>query len=309
MGYRNIYVKSALKLSLKDNSLIVTKDDGQQIVISLEDIASLLIEDRKTVVTTRLLAALAEYYITMIVCDDNYLPASITLPLNMHYKQLGVFKMQCDVKKPVLNQVWSRIIDSKISNHLAVINKYTPNEEVEDRIDQERKAIQSGDKTNREAVCAKMIFNALYGRTFIRNHNNHDSINSAMNYGYSLLAGHVSRVLCMYGFNTNIGIHHDSLNNNNNLSYDFVEPFRAYVDEYIYCNLDNLTSPLNVDIRKGLIYLLQTKTIINNKYYSLQFAIEEMIKSYIDVLKAEDSSKLLLPRMEVIKEDGNTDEL
>lgn len=109
MSYRQIYIRKAEKLSLRHHSLIIKKEN-EEIAIPLEDIASLLLEDHQTVITAALLAALSDYYITLIICDEKHLPITQTLPMNMHYKQLKVFYDQLGVKKPFNSQLWNRLI-------------------------------------------------------------------------------------------------------------------------------------------------------------------------------------------------------
>lgn len=296
MGYRQLYIRKADKLSVIHHSLLIV-NENKDLEIPLEDIASILLEDKQTVITSRLLSALSENYITLIVCNDRYQPNSISMPMYMHYKQLKVFYQQMDAKKPLLSQLWSSIIKAKIKNQIIVLESNKCDEERIQKLKAEVKQIQSGDKTNREAVCAKMFFNILYGSTFMRDHNGEDGINMALNYGYTILAAQITRVLTMYGFHTMLGIHHCSQQNNFNLSYDFVEPFRAVVDKYVYDHRDEFDISLNIQTRKDLIALLQESVIINDKRYSVQNAMEEMVLSYIKCLDNDDSSYLVTPNL------------
>ena len=307
MSYRQIYIRKAEKLSLRHHSLIIKKE-SEEIAIPLEDIASLLLEDNKTVITAALLAALSDYYITLIICDEKHLPITQTLPMNMHYKQLKVFYDQLGVKKPFNSQLWNRLIHYKIMNQKAVIDSTVKNEDASIKLKQCIKDLQSGDKTNREAIAAKIFFEAMYGNVFSRKRKSEDAVNAALNYGYSIIAGQVTRVLTMYGFNTNIGIHHESMNNSFNLSYDFVEPYRPVVDLYVYKHLNELDYPLPIAIRKELIELLQFKVKLNNKFYNLQFAIKETVKSYIKCLENDDSSLLCLPELTIDENENQEDD-
>lgn len=309
MSFRQIYIRRAEKMSLRDNSLVV-KNSEKEIVVPLEDIASILLEDQHTVITAHLLSALAEYYISLITCDQRHLPTSLTLPMNMHYKQLKVFYAQLNVKKPFNSQLWSNVIYHKINNQKTVIEMCSGDEEKIVKMNGYLKEIQSGDKTNREAIAAKVFFEAMYGSFFSRLRNSEDEVNMALNYGYSILIGQMSRVLTMYGFNTNIGIHHRSQTNSFNLGCDFVEPFRPLVDMYVYRNLDRLMVPLSIEIRKDLIDLLHEKVCIKNKMYNVQFAMEEVVLSYIKCIENDDSSFIVLPEIKKsLTNDDSTVEL
>lgn len=307
MSYRCVYVRYADKISLKDNNLLVKNDKGE-VVIPLEDIAMVLLEDNRTSITAKLMASLAQNYIGLIICDDTFLPCSITLPLHMHYRQLRTFHLQMDVKKPFNSQCWEIIIKAKIRNQRKVIELTNRNEYCIERLKDLEKEVKSADKTNRESAAAKIFFDGLYGSYFIRRQKNEDAINAALNYGYTILATNMSRLLAMYGFNTMLGIHHCSQSNNFNLSYDLVEPYRTLVDYYVYENLDDLDYPLPVSIKKGLIRLLIEPVWINKKKYLTEHAMEEMILSYINALENEDSKRLLMPEI-MQKENNEEDEV
>ncbi len=63
-----------------------------------------------------------------------------------------------------------------------------------------------------------------------------DPINSALNLGYSLLAQQMSEILLKRGFELSIGFMHYSETSNrywNMLAYDFVEPWRIWIDNTV----------------------------------------------------------------------------
>lgn len=310
MTYRCIRVKHANELKLKHNSLLA-KIEEREVSIPLEDIAIILIEDNECSLTGKLIASLSSYYIGLIICDDKHMPSSITLPLHMHYKQLKVFNLQMDVSKPVKSQLWQQIIQVKIKNQIAALKMTTNDQYYIERISELLKEIKSNDKTNREAIAAKYFFTGIYGTMFTRKRKSEDEINAALNYGYTIIMAAIARMLAMYGFNTILGIHHESYMNNYNLACDLMEPFRPLVDICVYENIDNLSYPLPSDIRQALIEVLVQKVKINNKTYLVEHAIEEMVLSYISVIESNDSTKIQLPQIVEITicEDIDEDEL
>lgn len=305
MSYRCIYVRKADKINLRDNNLVVTNNE-REVLVPLEDIALILIEDQHSVITVKLIASLSSYYIGLIICNEKYMPTSITLPLYMHYKQLKVFYMQLDTKKPFNSQLWYKIIKQKIENQKKIIHSTTKDEYTIMKLNECEKDLKSNDKTNREGLAAKYFFAGLYGNSFNRNQNSDDEINAALNYGYTILMANMSRLLAMYGFNTTIGIHHCSKTNNFNLSCDLMEPFRPIVDYVVYQNLKELSYPLTREIKKELLEILVRPIRINNKIYRIQYAMEEMILSYIKALESGNSNVLLLPS--IVNEDIYNDE-
>ncbi len=68
------------------------------------------------------------------------------------------------------------------------------------------------------------------------NRNAADPINSMLNLGYGILAQQMSEILLGKGFELSIGFLHDSEGHNrywNQLSYDFVEPWRRWIDDCV----------------------------------------------------------------------------
>jgi CRISPR-associated protein Cas1 len=210
---------------------------------------------------------------------------------------LEVLNKQLKVKKPLNSQLWGRIVLAKLSNQRKLLEIKNRNQYYIEQISGYIDELKSNDKTNREALAARAFFSGLYGEYFSRKRKSEDEINIALNYGYTILAMALCRYLCMYGFNTIIGIHHESKSNNFNLAYDFVEPFRPIVDGFVYDNLDNLNFPITTDIKMGLIKLLTKRIRLNNKNYLVEHAMEEMILSYIKALDSNDSSMLYVPEI------------
>jgi len=90
------------------------------------------------------------------------------------------------------------------------------------------KTLVFGDETNREGLAAKVFFRELYGSNFIRFSD--DGINNALNYGYKILTGAISRTISKYGLNNYLGLFHIGKTNPYNLACDFIEPLRPLVD-------------------------------------------------------------------------------
>ena len=83
--------------------------------------------------------------------------------------------------------------------------------------------ITYGDATNREGHAAKVYFNALFGKDFTRTDDL--LINTALNYGYSILLSAFNREIVLNGYLTQLGLFHDNMFNRFNLASDLMEPF------------------------------------------------------------------------------------
>ena len=293
MGYRQVVIKKCEKLNLEDRQLIINKEDNSY-KVPLEDINFVLIEDNKTVITSKVLAAFGAEGICLIVCDDKFEPISIMYPYNYHFKQLENIEKQLSLDDESKKIIWKEIVKAKIENEIAVLCQTSKEERVNDKLSQYVKEIKLGDETNREGLAAKMYFKSLFGSEFIRFYD--DTINAALNYAYQIVKSSIIRTLSIYGLNSYLGVNHKSKVNNFNLVYDLIEPYRAIVDLYVYKIKDNLTLPLSFEIRKELINILNIPVISNNMKCTLEYSIEVLIKSYIKTISTGEIN-LIFPRI------------
>jgi CRISPR-associated protein Cas1 len=297
MGYKQIYIRKSHKLSLKNNSLCILKNanDVEEIFIPLEDISTILIENPFTVITARLLTECSKYGITTYLCNEEYLPNTQILPLNEYYNQLAVYNMQISINKNLKTKIWQKIVKSKIKNQKIVLSFTSNIEDAIKMLEEYEKKVKLNDIDNREGIASKVYFQSIFGQEFIRFAVN--NVSNALNYGYTILNNSIVRTLILHGFNTYIGIWHQSDKNAFNLASDFIEPFRPIVDYFCYWNENFLDFPLSPSNKKKLISLLNTKISINNKICSIDYAIDEVIKSFLKVLETNEIEQLLLPEI------------
>ena len=96
-------------------------------------------------------------------------------------------------------------------------------------------------------------------------------VNAALNYGYSILLSAFNREIVANGYFTQLGICHNNMFNQFNLSSDLMEPFRVLVDRYVYfMKLDKFTS----EEKQKLINLLNDEVIIDTKRNYVNNAIK-----------------------------------
>ena len=281
MGYRQVIIKKSEKLHLQDNNLIITKD-AKETKVPLEDINFILIEDNTTTVTTKLLSEIGKYGICFIVCDDKYEPSSIMYPYNYHFKQLENIEFQLQLTDDAKKEIWKEIIKAKLKNEVSVLCRTSNDEKVIDKISQYIEEVTPGDETNREGLAAKVYFRSLFGSQFIRFYN--DAINAALNYSYQIIKSSIIRTLSVYGLISYLGINHKSKVNNFNLVYDLIEPYRSIADLYVYNMQEEIEFPLSFAVRKKLINVLNIPVLSNGKKCTLEYSIENFIRSYIKSL-------------------------
>ncbi len=200
-----------------------------EIQIPLKDISTIVLDNLNISLTTRLLCRIAENNISMVICDQQHLPIGLFSSYDNHSRMAKKIKYQIERDTIFYDELWMRIIGVKIRNQAKVLEILGKNKSRIDELNGYIRDITLGDKTNREAHAAKVYFNELFGTTFSRG-NSDLIINSALDFGYSIIRSYIARLCVGYGLNSQIGIHHKNEYNRFNLVDDLIEPVRPVVD-------------------------------------------------------------------------------
>jgi CRISPR-associated protein Cas1 len=233
MSWRILFIEESEFLSLYlDNIKVI--NHGDEILIPLSDINTLIIDNYKTNISVHLINALANYNVNTVFCGIDHMPSCISHPLSGHHKSAQVFKKQLkwtEYQKGLLHQL---IITHKINNQIELLKTFCFDEDLAIMI-RLSSEVEEADSTNREGLVAKMYFRKLFGDHFKRF--NDDVINAGLNYGYAVLRSQISRIIISKGLNPSLGIFHKGPENDFNLSDDFIEPFRPIIDYHVYKHL------------------------------------------------------------------------
>lgn len=279
MGYRIINIFDSEKLSLNLNNLIIKSKDFEYSVL-INDIDVLLINDFKTVITTRVLNKLIDSNVCVITCDEKYEPVALALPISGHCTILKVAEAQTKWTVEQKAFYWQYIVKYKIQNQVDVLKMKTDESDAWNKLFELADNVELDDATNREGHAAKVYFHTLYGRKFKRF--NEDGRNFALNYGYTILRGTIVRTICAKGLIPFLSIKHKSASNYFALADDLIEPFRPIVDLYVKQYVDEDVMYLSKQHRTNLVKLLNQKVLWNKQEITLNRAIEKMIDEMID---------------------------
>jgi len=296
MAYRNIVVSSDAKLSLKNRQLCI-KTDMVNDTVPIEDIDTVLIESRQSVLSTALMGALAKSGVALFVCDEFHMPCAVLQPYLQHSRQHEVTKRQLALSTPAKKRLWQQIVVSKISNQARCLSLQGYEEEALE-LERISKSVKSGDSGYAEGHAAAKYFSTLFGEGVTRG-DDLDCRNGWLNYGYAIVRGCVARTLSVYGFMPLFGIQHHSQLNQFNLADDFIEPFRPIVDLFTAENATSDTK-LTPEVKRRLVNLINYNILMDSKKYTLSYAIELAVKSFSSVLM-EKRKDLLLPELMLLE--------
>ena len=226
MSWRTVVITGNAKLDYKMDYMVVRKADVTT-RIYLGEIGLLLIESTAVSLTTMLLCELTKHKVKVVFCDEKHNPQTeLTAYYGSHDTSVKV-RNQIGWNSETKEMVWTEIVSEKIRQQkLHLIEQgCIPQAEL---LDQYLHEIEFGDRTNREGHAAKVYFNALFGMEFTRN--KECAVNAALNYGYGILLSYFNREVVANGYITQLGLFHDNMFNQFNLSSDLMEPFRILVD-------------------------------------------------------------------------------
>lgn len=300
MSWRSILISNGGKLSLQRKQMLIQQENAE-FTVPLEDIAIIVVESRETVITVPLLSALALNGITLLCCDEQFLPCGQWLPFNQYHRQLKTLKLQLDASQPLKKQLWQKIVQQKITNQAFVLNHLHDSTKAK-RLKKMVRQVKSGDPQNLEGQAALIYFPTLFGNAFHRDDENH--INAHLNYAYTVLRSAVARSITLYGWLPQLGLFHRSEQNPFNLADDFIEPFRPLVDLLVWELLqqDKLETGLTPHNKQRLIKILHHQIQFQQETFSVLAAIDRTIASLQACFTAKDANLLKLPEMLPLKE-------
>lgn len=289
MGYRVLFLANPIKLSVKNEQLII--DNGEITGIPLEDIECIVSDNLRINVTSYLLMKFSEYAITFYVTDKCHHPCAVFLPVSRHCRHMSVLYEQINMSLPTKKRLWKQIVMKKIENQATVLKLC--NIDGWQEIDSIKKKVQSGDASNMEAVAASKYFKHIFGKSFSRGQDN--IINASLNYGYAILRSTIEKYLIVYGYEPSIGIFHRSTLNNFNLADDIIEAYRPIIDLFVKLNI-SFENEFSTRIKAQLVNLLNTDVIIDNKLFACSKAIENTVQSLTSFISGK-RNELLLPTL------------
>ena len=262
----------------------ITIDDEYQ-NIPLSDIDTVIFSHIGVVITIPLLSKLVENNINIIVCDDKNDPIGIFQPFNNHSLVFKRLNNQLNWKLTRKKKFWKIIIEQKIQSEIDALTIEKKNDLVIKQLNVYKDSVYTDDQTNREAIAARSYFQELFGNGFTRDDNN--VVNAALNYGYKIIASYISKCITSRGLITQLGVHHIGESNPFNLTYDFIEPFRVFIDLWVY---ENIKSSFSTYEKTEIINILNYKINVNHKWIRLCDAIEDIIDSYIAFLDERENN-------------------
>ena len=256
---RTLFFSTPFCLSLKDNQMVINTKQmpDEKRTIPIEDIGFVILEHQQTSITLPLLNALSDNNVAVILCGKNLMPNAMLMNLDSNTTQGETYRAQLEASEPLKKGLWKQVVEAKIRNQAALLNKLGKDGAILKPLYMN---VKSGDSDNREGIAAKLYWNELFGKDFIRSREGAEP-NNMLNYGYTLLRAAVARALMGSGLFPAFGIFHRNRYNAFPLADDIMEPYRPYVDEIVYTLYANGERELTKNIKAQILNLLFTDTV------------------------------------------------
>ena len=291
---RTLVFSNPMSLSLKNCQLVLAFKDvpDNKMTIPIEDIGVVIIENQQVSITVPLMNALIEGNVQVVVCNDRGMPSAMLQSFESNNLQGENLRNQMNAGEVLKKQLWKQIVEAKIRNQAALLNKVGQEGDI---LKQYYRNVKSGDSDNREGIAARVYFSELFGESFIQDRTL-PGINALLNYGYTILRAATARALVSSGLLPAIGIFHHNRSNAFPLADDIMEPYRPYVDEIVYALSMQGKMELTKDVKADLIQVLYADTqfskVIRPLSVGLTFTSSSLSKCF-----AKEQTILSLPLM------------
>ena len=289
---RTLVFSNPMSLSLKTCQLVLSfKDDpDNKMTIPIEDIGVVIIENQQVSITIPLMNALIEGNVQVVVCNDRGMPSAMLQSFENNNLQGENLRNQIAAGEVLKKQLWKQIVEAKIRNQAALLNKVGQEGSI---LKQYYQNVKRGDTDNREGIAARRYFSELFGESFIRDRTL-SGINALLNYGYTILRAATARALVSSGLLPAIGIFHHNRSNAFPLADDIMEPYRPFVDEIVYDLTMQGKLELTKDVKAELIQVLYADTQFSKVTRPLSVGLS-LTSSSLSKCYAKENTRLSLP--------------
>lgn len=284
MSWRTVVISNRAKLDYQMGFMVIRGENVQR--IHLSEISVLIVENTAVSITGYLLSELIKQKIKVIFCDEKRNPQSELMPYYGSHDTSAKVLEQVRWDDSTKSAVWTEIVKNKIYQQSLLLRELQLSKA--DQLAGYVTQVSDGDSSNREGFAAKVYFNALFGKGFIREEDS--PINAALNYGYTLILSAFAREINANGYITQLGLAHHNMFNSFNLASDLMEPFRPIVDRQVYRLLPKV---FDKDEKRFMLDILNVQVRIREKKYYLSQAITFYCRGIFSALDENDLDKLV----------------
>jgi CRISPR-associated protein Cas1 len=302
MSDRILEIAHPARLSVKDAQLVIEREEFLPFVTPISGINTLLLAHPQVTLTQAVVSRLAEAGAMVVTIDRNFLPVSMTLPLQAHSLQTERLAAQTALKLVTRKRLWQQIVQAKIRAQGTLLTELHGSD---GGLIATAARVRSGDPENLEAQAARRYWGLVFGEPengkprFRRGADPLESgpdQNRHLDYGYTVLRAGVARALCAAGLHPSIGLRHHNRYDPFCLAADLMEPFRPLIDRRVatWIAHNSPSEPLDGVAKKWLIESVTMRYLVNREERVLSDILFRVACSLAGVL-AGRGERLELP--------------
>ncbi len=282
------------RLSLKNAQLVVASREmpEETRTIPIEDVGMVIIENQMISVTIPLLNELVDSGVAVVLCDKKGMPHAMLQNMDGNNLQGEFLRNQIEVGEVLRKQLWKQIVEAKIRNQSALLEKQHSKGAL---LKPFYMNVKTGDSDNREGIAARLYWGELFGGEFVRDREG-GGVNALLNYGYTVLRAATARALVSAGLTPSLGIFHHNRSNAFPLADDLMEPYRPFVDEVVFHLCEEGKLDLNKETKTELLGVLTCDTFFPKVTRPLQIGLSITMASLAKCY-AGKQKKLSLPSL------------
>jgi len=265
---KTLYFGNPVYLSQRLNQMLLefppsTKKEAR--TIPIEDVGLMVLDHQQITITHALVNALINNNAAVLWCDEKHLPNGLVLPFAQNHTFTEKIRTQLDASEPLKKQLWKQTVQQKIINQAAVLQFFDFDAK---KLQRMADKVQSGDPDNYEGQAAAWYWTCLMKQYETKRGREEGGPNIFLNYGYALLRAVTARSLVGSGCLPAVGIFHRNKYNAFCLADDIMEPYRPYVDRFVFEYLHNLTEipeKLSTTDKGYLLNIPVIDTLVENR--------------------------------------------
>ena len=280
---------SNIVIHIRHNNLVAERDGEILQSIPMSDINSIVCHGDGNVYSDRFMRYCIENSIPLVLCNEKHLPCGMFLAFNQNNLSAVRIEEQVKASLPRKKNAWKQVIEAKLIAQAGLLEDVGQKADAHFIMNQ-AKNVLSGDSTNREAVCAKVFFQSIYGILFSRR-NEEDNANHLLDYAYTIIRSAVARAVVSTGLHPGISVFHSNRNNPYALVDDLMEPLRAVADRKVITILKkNPNCELTPNTKRELIEIASSVMQFRKKNYEFTYAVGLYVQSYYNYLTNKTDS-------------------
>lgn len=283
---RTLSFSSPGRLTAKDAQLVYEGEDGVKRSFPIEDLGFVILETGLMTISSHCIQQLADANVALVVCDATHTPSAQMLPFAAHTTTQETVAAQLGATAAVQGRIWRQIVRAKILNQSELLRRLGL--DASRRLQAMADDVKNYDAENIEAQAARIYFRALApDPEFVRAREG-PWPNPALNYGYGVLRAAVARALVGSGLTCFRGVHHHNRYNAFCLADDMMEPYRPFVDQYVFghvppfnVNASELTREMKARLLQMLTCDVRTGELKRPLMVALTYTTASLAKYYL----------------------------